>query len=454
MESEARRAAEEVARRLKGKGFRALFAGGCVRDTLLGLNPQDYDVATDAVPKEVRGLFKKTVPIGERFGVMTVMEFGPKVEVTTFRREGRYADGRRPDEVEFVSAKEDVLRRDFTINALLMEPDTGEILDYVGGREDMKRKVLRAVGEPRERFGEDHLRLLRAARFAARLGYEIEPKTREAIVEMAGLVTSVSGERIRNELERMLVDGSRAEGIRLMSELGLLKHLLPEVEAMNGVPNFREAEGKDVLEHTLEVLGLLESPSFVLGLAALLHDAGKPEAYTGGERARFARHEVIGEELAREVCERLRTSAEEREGVCRLVRNHMALANARKMRLSKLRRLFAEERFEEMAELFRADSVASLPAFEGTDFSPMEEYEFAMSLYSSMSEEEIAPPPLVRGGDLISMGLEPGPLFGKLLEQVRDAQLEGTVKTKDEGLAMVRELLEERGMSDGTQRGD
>jgi len=441
MDSEARRAAELVARRLKGKGFQALFAGGCVRDILLKLKPQDYDVATDASPEEVRGLFKKTVPIGERFGVITVMEFGSKVEVTTFRREGPYTDGRRPDRVEFVSAKEDVRRRDFTINALLMDPDMGEVIDYVGGREDMKRKLLRAVGEARERFAEDHLRLLRAARFAARLGYEIEPKTREAIMDMAGLVASVSGERIRNELERILVDESRAAGIRLMDELGLLVHVLPEVAAMKGVPNFRALD-KDVFEHTLEVLGLLESPSFVLALAALLHDVGKPEAYGGGERARFTRHEVIGEEMAREVCERLRMSAEEREGVRWLVRNHMALVNARKMRLGKLRRLFAEERFLDMAELFRADSVASLPAFEGSDFSPMEEYEFAMSLYSSIPEEEIAPPPLVRGGDLISMGLEPGPLFGKLLERVRDAQLEGTLKTKEEGLAMVRKLLE------------
>jgi len=441
MDSEARRAAELVARRLKGKGFQALFAGGCVRDILLKLKPQDYDVATDASPEEVRGLFKKTVPIGERFGVITVMEFGAKVEVTTFRSEGPYTDGRRPDRIEFVSAKEDVRRRDFTINALLMDPDMGEVIDYVGGREDMKRKLLRAVGEARERFAEDHLRLLRAARFAARLGYEIEPKTREAIMDMAGLVASVSGERIRNELERILVDESRAAGIRLMDELGLLVHVLPEVAAMKGVPNFRALD-KDVFEHTLEVLGLLESPSFVLALAALLHDVGKPEAYGGGERARFTRHEVIGEEMAREVCERLRMSAEEREGVRWLVRNHMALVNARKMRPGKLRRLFAEERFLEMAELFRADSVASLPAFEGSDFSPMEEYEFAMSLYSSIPEEEIAPPPLVRGGDLISMGLEPGPLFGKLLERVRDAQLEGTLKTKEEGLVMVRKLLE------------
>jgi len=449
MKSEARRAAELVARRLRHKGFEAVFAGGCVRDILLGLEPQDYDVATDAAPKQVRWLFKKTIPIGERFGVITVMEFGPKVEVTTFRSEGPYTDGRRPEGVRFVSAKEDALRRDFTINALLMDPDTEEVIDYVEGRADMERKVLRAVGDARERFGEDHLRLLRGVRFAARLGYEIERKTREAIVEMAERVRSVSGERVRNELERIIVDSSRARGMLLMDELGLLSHVLPEVDAMKGVPNFRAPVETDVFEHTLEVLGLLETPSFVLALGALLHDVGKPKAYTAGERPRFTRHEVIGEELSRGVCERLRTSAEEREGVCRLVRKHMLLANARKMRLSRLRRLFAEERFLELAELFRADSVASLPAFAESDFSPMDEYEYAMAVYSSIPEEEIAPAPLIRGDDLIAMGLEPGPLFGELLEEVRDAQLEGAVKSKKEGLAMVRRLLEEKGVSTG-----
>ena len=432
MKSEARRAAELVARRLRHKGFEAVFAGGCVRDILLGLEPQDYDVATDAAPKQVRSLFKKTIPIGERFGVITVMEFGPKVEVTTFRSEGVYTDGRRPNGVRFVSAKEDALRRDFTINALLMDPDTEEVIDYVDGRADMERKVLRAVGGPRERFGEDHLRLLRAVRFAARLGYEIEPGTREAIVEMAERVVSVSGERVRNELERIIVDPSRARGMRLMDELGLLGHVLPEVDAMKGVPNFRAPVETDVFEHTLEVLGLLETPSFVLALGALLHDVGKPRA-----------------EVSRCVCERLRTSAEEREAVCRLVRKHMVLANARKMRLSWLRRLFAEERFPELAELFRADSVASLPAFAESDFSPMDEYEYAMAVYSSIPEEEIAPAPLIRGDDLIAMGLEPGPVFGELLEEVRDAQLDGAVKSKKEGLAMVRRLLEEKGVSTG-----
>ena len=434
MKSEARRAAELVARRLRHKGFEAVFAGGCVRDILLGLEPQDYDVATDAAPKQVRSLFKKTIPIGERFGVITVMEFGPKVEVTTFRSEGVYTDGRRPNGVRFVSAKEDALRRDFTINALLMDPDTKEVIDYVDGRADMERKVLRAVGGPRERFGEDHLRLLRAVRFAARLGYEIEPGTREAIVEMAERVVSVSGERVRNELERIIVDPSRARGMRLMDELGLLGHVLPEVDAMKGVPNFRAPVETDVFEHTLEVL---------------LHDVGKPRAYRAGERVRFTRHEVIGEEVSRCVCERLRTSAEERAAVCRLVRKHMVLANARKMRLSWLRRLFAEERFPELAELFRADSVASLPAFAESDFSPMDEYEYAMSVYSSIPEEEIAPAPLIRGDDLIAMGLEPGPVFGELLEEVRDAQLDGAVKSKKEGLAMVRRLLAEKGVSTG-----
>jgi poly(A) polymerase len=237
--------------------------------------------------------------------------------------------------------------------------------------------------------------------------------------------------------------------MRLMDELGLLSHVLPEVDAMKGVPNFRAPVETDVFEHTLEVLGLLETPSFVLALGALLHDVGKPKAYTAGERPRFTRHEVIGEEVSRCVCERLRTSAEEREAVCRLVRKHMLLANARKMRLSRLRRLFAEERFLELAELFRADSVASLPAFAESDFSPMDEYEYAMAVYSSIPEEEIAPAPLIRGDDLIAMGLEPGPLFGELLEEVRDAQLEGALKSKEEGLAMVRRLLGEKGVCEG-----
>ncbi len=447
MEDTARRAALKIAKTLRGKGLQALFAGGCVRDLLLGIKPEDYDIATNATPGQVRRLFKRTLPIGERFGVVTVLEGEDKVEVTTFRSEGPYTDGRRPEHVTFTSAKEDVLRRDFTVNALLMDPQTGDVLDYVGGQEDMKRRLIRAVGDPRQRFAEDHLRVLRAVRFAARLGYDVEEATRQAVTEMAGLVVEVSGERIRNELERILTHRSRARAVRLMEELGLLKHLLPEVAALRAAPNFTSQAPMDVFEHTVAVLDLLREPSFVLGLAALLHDVGKEKTYAAGPPPRFLRHELVGEQMARDVCGRLRTSAEERETVCWLVRNHLALANARKMRLSRLKRLFAENHFEDLAEICRADSLASFPGFVESEVSLVQDYTYAISLYRSLPPEEIAPPPLVNGNDLIAMGMEPGPIFGELLEEVRDAELEGKLESKEDGLELVRKLLRERGIS-------
>lgn len=431
----ARAVSERAVRRLHEAGFTTYFAGGCVRDMIMGLESDDYDVATDARPEDVIALFPRTIEVGAQFGVVVVMEDGHQIEVATFRSDNAYVDGRHPESVTFSSPEEDARRRDFTINGLFYDPVTREILDFVGGRKDIEAGVVRAIGDPRERFGEDHLRLVRAIRFAARFGFEIEAETLKAVRELAPLITKVSAERICAELEKMLVDRSRAHAVRMLDECGLLEQMLPEVCRMKDVPQPEQyhPEG-DVFTHTLRSLEYLDRPDFVTALATLLHDVGKPPVYErDGDRITFYKHEIEGERIAKRICDRLRMSRRDIETVAWLVRKHMIFKDARHMREGKLKRLFAEDAYEELVELSRADALAST--------NDLSDYEYCRARREQMSEEEIKPAPLLRGKDLIGMGLKPGPLFGSLLDAVYEEQLEGTLRSREDALEYVKNLL-------------
>ncbi len=438
----AREFALSVVRRLHEAGHQALWAGGCVRDELLGLEPKDYDVATDAPPEQVKKLFRRHVLVGESFGIIRVLgPHGPngkalEVEVATFRTDLGYSDGRHPDAVAFTSAREDVLRRDFTINGMLFDPVKGEVIDYVGGREDLQARVLRAIGVPRERFTEDKLRMLRAVRFATRFGLTIEPATAAAIRAMAAQVTAVSAERIADELRKILVHPRRAAGLALMDELGLVAPVLPEVVPMQGLPQGPPQQPTgDLWGHTLRVLEWLgPEPSFPLALAALLHDVGKPRTVgRTPERYTFHSHEHVGARLAEVVCRRLKLSNAERERVVWLVEKHQYLADARQMRASKLKPVLADPGIGELLALHRADARAS-----GKSVDHVEYCEFLLREWPA---EELQPPPLLDGHDLARRGLRPGPLFKELLDAVREAQLDGTVRTKAEAWELVERMI-------------
>ena len=430
-----RQLATEIVRRLSRAGEQAFFAGGCVRDMLLGREPSDYDIATSAQPAEVERLFERTTAVGEAFGVVRVRLEEREFDVATFRVEGPYSDGRRPDSVRFASAREDVLRRDFTVNGLLYDPLKEEVLDWVGGGADLEAGLIRAIGEPRERFEEDRLRLLRAVRLATELGFRIEPKTRRALKRLALEVASVSGERIREELRRLLLARRRKSGLRLLDAVGLLEVLLPEVAATKGVPQGESVHPEgDVFQHSLLALAKLRRPRWPLVLAVLLHDVGKPTTFLRRPHITFYGHERTGEGLARRVCERLKMSRREREAVAWLVLQHLRLRDAPKMRRSRLRQLLAHPLLEDLAELFRADALAST-----RDLAP---YEFLRGAQKELGGGERLPPPLVTGTDLLALGLPEGPVIGQLLRRVREEQLEGTVSTESQAMELVRRLLE------------
>ena len=434
-----RELAETVIRRLRDAGHEALLAGGCVRDLLLGRPSRDWDVATAATPDRVLALWPDALTVGKAFGVVIVRDGPVQVEVATFRRETAYSDGRHPDAVAFTTAEEDARRRDFTINAMFLDPASGACLDFVDGRRDLERRLIRAVGDPAERFAEDHLRMLRAVRFAAELDFDLDPATAEAVRRLADRIEGVSGERVSAELEKILTAPARGRrrGLDLADDLGLLAVLMPEVHAMHGAeqPAEYHPEG-DVFVHTLMCVEALREPTYELALAALLHDAGKPTtaAWRDG-RLTFYGHAELGEEMARDVCGRLRLSAAARQRVCWLVRRHMTIGAWPEMRVARLKRLFAEPGFDELAELWRADALASGGTTEG--------YEALMARYRAAQEETVRPEPLITGRDLIAMGLEPGPAFGRILDRVYDAQLERTVTTPDEAQALAREIGEE-----------
>jgi poly(A) polymerase len=434
--------AVEVVRQLRAAGFEALWAGGCVRDELLGLVPKDYDVATSARPEEVRHLFRRTVAVGMSFGVVEVL--GPRVagkplrvQVATFRSDVSYSDGRHPDQVVYSTAREDALRRDFTVNGMFFDPLEDQLLDYVGGREDLKARLLRAIGEPTQRFEEDKLRMLRAVRLATRFDLAIDPATAAAVRAMAPQIHAVSAERIAEELRQLLVHPRRGRGMNLLSDLGLVEPILPELLPMKGLPQGPpSAPTGDLWDHTLRVLDLLEAPSFPLALAALLHDVGKPRTVgRTPDRYTFYYHEHVGRRMAAEICERLRLANIERERAEWLVEKHQFLCDVRQMRTSKLKPILAHPGIRELLALHRADALAS-----GRGLDHVEYCEY---LLREWSEADLNPPPLVTGHDLVRRGLQPGPLFKRLLDAVREAQLEGTVTTQRQAMELVDRLLAE-----------
>lgn len=422
-----------IATKLREHGFQAWLVGGCVRDLVLGREPKDYDIATDARLDQLLGFFPKAQLVGAQFGVVLV----DGVEVATFRSDHSYQDGRHPSEVTFESdPKQDVLRRDFTINALLLDPLalSSPVLDYVGGQDDLAKRIIRAIGDPEQRFEEDHLRMLRAVRFAARFGFEIEPATMAAIQKLHQRIVRVSPERIRDELVRILTEGAARRGFDLLDHSGLLGDILPEVAAMKGVqqpPQFHP-EG-DVWTHTLIMLDGLKSPEPELALGVLLHDVGKPGTFRVADRIRFDGHVELGERMAREILSRLRFSNAEIEQVAALVANHMRFKHVHEMRESKLKRMLRLKRFDEHLELHRLDCESS--------HGNLENYEFAKTKFEQSPPEELRPARLLTGDDLISAGYRPGPDFARMLEVVEDAQLEGQVNSKEEALELVKSAL-------------
>ena len=432
----SRDAAAEIVRRLRESGHEAFWVGGCVRDLLRGAAPEDYDIVTSARPEEVRGLFSRTIPVGERFGICLVVEGGVPYEVATFRTEADYDDGRHPSQVAFATAKEDVRRRDFTINGLLMDPETGRIIDHVDGLRDIEQRIIRTIGDPEERFAEDHLRMLRAVRFAATLGFSIEPMTFAAVRRWATMINRISAERIRDELSRLLTGIASRRGLELLSESGLLFELLPEIYALQGVeqPPVFHPEG-DVWEHTLRMVALLPRPDGKadprLAWAVLLHDVGK--AVTRSEDAagtHFYGHVQRGEEIAAVILRRLRFSREETETILALVRGHMLFMNVREMRPNRLKRLLRTPYFELHLELHRLDCLGS--------HGLLDHYAFCKQKLGEYPEEELRPPRLLTGRDLIGMGFAPGPVFKEILRTVEDAQLGGEIADAAEALNLVR----------------
>ena len=431
----------QVVRQLRDAGFQALWAGGCVRDLLLGIDPEDYDVATNAQPDEVRALFghRRTIAVGEAFGVVKVLggRASGDVEVATFRDEGPYSDHRRPDWWKPSTPDADAARRDFTINGLFFDPLDERVLDYVAGQADLKAGLIRAIGDPHARFAEDKLRLLRAVRFSARYGFPIEPQTLVALQAMADQIKLVSAERIAQELRRMLVHPSRLQGLHLADETGLLAAILPEVTAMKGVPQGKPVQPTgDLWDHTLLVIEKLENPvSFTLALGALLHDAGKPATLARtADKLTFYHHEHVGRRIAADIGRRLRLSNHERDRIEWLVEFHMYLADAKNMRLAKLKRTLAHEGRDELLALHQADALASTGRTDHVDHCRW--------LLAEWSQEDLTPAPLLTGHDLVRhFHLEPGPLFGQLLEKLYDAQLDGTIRSKRQALDMAAKLL-------------
>ncbi len=450
----AKQHATEIVRTLRERGHQAYFAGGCVRDLLLGREPADYDVSTDATPRQVMQIFPQTFAVGEQFGVVLVPgsdgatgahahqgeRSNAVVEVATFRSDAGYSDGRHPDEVRFSKdPREDVQRRDFTINGLMLDPPTNEVLDFVGGRDDLKAGIIRAIGDPERRFADDKLRMLRAVRFAARFDYTIDPATMAAIQKSAPQIHQVSCERVREELTKMLTEGRARRAFQLLDSSGLLPEVLPEIAAMKGVeqsPQYHP-EG-DVFVHTLLLLEKLQAGdagsvpvSKTLAWGALLHDVGKPPTFrVAPDRIRFDGHVDVGVKMAAEICHRLRFSNDETNQILALVANHMRFADVERMNQSTLKRFLRLPAFDEHLELHRIDCLSS--------HGQLDSYEYSREKLRSLPPEAIRPKPLLTGRDLIDAGYEPGPRFKEILTAVEDAQLEGRLTSREAAMEFVR----------------
>jgi poly(A) polymerase len=428
--------AKAVCARLRAAGHEAYFAGGAVRDLLLGKVPHDVDIATAAVPDEVQKLFRRaTGEQGASFAVVRVMEGERTYEVATFRHDGSYSDGRHPDRVTFTNAEEDVKRRDFTVNGLFLDPGTSRVLDYVEGRRDLERKCIRAIGDPETRFREDRLRLFRAVRFAVQLGFAIEPETWKAVCRLAPLSKDLAPERVREELVKCLVSPDPARAFELLDDSGLFRVWVPEVEELKGCeqpPQFHP-EG-DVFKHVRLMFSLLRKNNPTIALSVLLHDIAKPATATVDPdgRIRFNGHETVGARMAEAILRRLRFPNQVIEDVSSCVRNHMAFKDAKHMRVSKLKRMMSRPTFEDEMELHRVDCLGS--------HRVMDVYDFLNGKREEFSQEEIQPEPLLNGNDLMAMGVKPGPVMGKILGQLMDEQLEGRLKTRGQALEYARQF--------------
>ena len=433
--TDKRQLAFDIVRTLRAAGHTALFAGGCVRDMLRKAPPHDYDVVTNARPEQVRALFQKTFEVGAQFGVVLVVLEGEPFEVATFRSDDAYVDGRRPVSVTFSTPEADAQRRDFTMNGLFYDPVEERVLDYVGGRADIERRIVRCIGDATARFTEDKLRMLRAVRFASNLGYDIEPATFRAIQQMAAQVAVVSAERIRDELIKIFTRPNAGRGLRLLDESWLLAVVLPEVAAMKGCeqpPQFHP-EG-DVFVHTCLMMDGLREPTVTLAFSTLLHDIGKPPTFQRApDRIRFNEHDVVGGKMAEAILRRLRFPNEQIEQIVASVENHMKFRHATEMRKSTLKRLLARPTFAEELELHRLDCVGS--------HGDLTNFDFLKNVVVEIPPAVATPPPLLNGNDLLAMGMKAGPEMGALLREARDLQLEEKLRSRDEALAWARRRL-------------
>lgn len=435
----AREKAIFVVERLRQEGFEAFFAGGCVRDMLLNKPPQDYDIATSAKTEDIQRVFAETIPVGAQFGVILVLVDGEPFEVASFRYDGPYLDGRRPSHVRYGSLEEDIRRRDFSINGMVYDPVEDRVIDLVEGRKDLERGLIRAIGDPQQRFDEDRLRMIRAVRFAASLKFTIEPSTFDAIKQLAATITQISWERIGEEVTRILTEGGARRGFELLDETRLLEVLLPEIAAMKGIQQSADfhPEG-DVFTHTMLLLSHLDGPSETLAYGCLLHDVAKPVcARQEAQRITFYGHTEKGAEMAEEILKRLKRGRAVWERVSYLTRNHLRHVQAPQMRLSTLKRFLREEGIDELLELARIDALSSN--------GDLQYYQFCKERLAELKVEEIRPAPLVRGDDLIAMGFKPGPVFADILRQVEDAQLGGEITSREEALEWIQRHYEQRG---------
>ncbi len=435
--------AVDIIKRLKESGFEAYFVGGMVRDILLGREIKDIDIATNALPEEVIRIFPGSRMVGARFGVVIVTLESFNYEIATFRTDGEYIDGRRPESVRFTNVNEDVFRRDFTVNGMLLDPITDKITDLVEGRKDLKKKTVRAIGDPQKRFTEDKLRMLRAVRFAACLEFEIDKKTLSAVKKLADKINIVSRERIKEEINLILISGFAGRGFKLLDECGLLAQILPDISAMKGVkqpPDFHP-EG-DVFTHTKKMLEYLKKDCSVeLALGALLHDVAKPVTYSVSDRIRFNNHPERGAEMAENICRGLRYPESTVKQVSALVKNHLRFKDVQNMKLSTFKKFVGLNKFDEHLELHRLDCVSS--------HSRLDNYNFTLEKIRNMKPEDIDPPKLINGNDLINAGYSPGPEFKNIIEYITELQLNGKIKTKEEAMNIVQKRFNAGNMDSG-----
>ncbi len=432
MEKNKKKLALQIVETLTKKGYEAFFVGGCVRDLLLKKTPKDFDVATNATPKVVSSIFPKTVAVGAKFGVMVVIMDGVNFEVATFRADKGYQDGRHPTGVRFTNAKEDALRRDFTANGIFYDPLKRQVLDWVDGEKDLKKGIIRAIGEPKRRFTEDKLRMLRAVRFASVLGFKIEPKTFKAIKQFAPKIHEVSQERVRDELIKMFTGPAPGMAFSLLDKTDLLKEVLPEIHRMKGVqqPKAFHPEG-DVFVHTKLLMEQLKSPSIVLAFGCLLHDVGKPDTYRRLDRIRFNGHDRVGAQITEKMLERLRFSNDLKDKIVACVEGHMRFKDVKQMRESTLKRFLQRETFDTELEQHRIDCLAS--------HGDLSNWRFLKKKIKLLSREEIKPKPLLSGKDLLELGYSEGPLIGKMLRAVEEAQLERILTGKEQAIDWIKE---------------